>query len=431
MPVSTADYVRTTIDRTQARSVVTSTGGIVAAENPLASQAGAVVLARGGHAVDAAIAANAVMGVVAPMMNGIGGDLFAIVYDAATEQLHGLNAQRLVAGRSCRSTVLTPRGMSTMPQQGIHAVTVPGAVSGWMALHGEDSAAPLGRSARAGDCARRGRISRLGDHRARMARQPKRCCGADAERGANVSAGRAARRKPARSSATRIWRDLLRAIAARTARDAFYRGEIARRILECSDDAAARCHAADLSEYQAEWVDAADDQLPRVGGLRDPAEQPGHRGADHAEHPREFPLGDVRPRHRRGAAHADRSEEAGLCRHAAPRRRSPLLRRCRSRRCCRRPTRASARRASSIRAAPPPTSAAGTLPMHGGDTTYLCVGRSRRQHGLAHSKQLRQLRIRRRSRRRRIRAAEPRRPVHVRSRRIPMRWRRASGRCRP
>src|ERR1700682_4285466 len=88
----TAADARTEISRWQARSMAISTGGIVAAESPLAAQAGAVVLARGGHAVDAAIAANAVMGVVAPMMNGIGGDLFAIVHDAATDTVHGLNA---------------------------------------------------------------------------------------------------------------------------------------------------------------------------------------------------------------------------------------------------------------------------------------------------------------------------------------------------
>ncbi|MGA8103372.1 MAG: gamma-glutamyltransferase, partial [Candidatus Acidiferrales bacterium] len=67
-------------DRTQNRSMVISRRGVVAAESPLAAQAGANVLAYGGNAVDAAIATNAVMGVVEPMMNGIGGDLFAIVY---------------------------------------------------------------------------------------------------------------------------------------------------------------------------------------------------------------------------------------------------------------------------------------------------------------------------------------------------------------
>src|SRR5213596_2449468 len=91
-PSLNADYVRTEISRWQARSMAMSSRGVVAAENPLAAQAGAVVLARGGHAVDAAIAANAVMGVVAPMMNGLGGDLFAIVHDAAGGTVHGLNA---------------------------------------------------------------------------------------------------------------------------------------------------------------------------------------------------------------------------------------------------------------------------------------------------------------------------------------------------
>src|SRR5439155_26636662 len=137
-----ADYVRTEISRWQARSMVMSTRGIVAAENPLAAQAGAVVLARGGHAVDAAIAANAVMGVVAPMMNGIGGDLFTIVHDAARGTVHGLNASGWSpAGMSIE--FLTARGMSTMPQTGIHSVTVPGAVAGWMALHEKFGRVPI------------------------------------------------------------------------------------------------------------------------------------------------------------------------------------------------------------------------------------------------------------------------------------------------
>src|SRR5258705_4467622 len=119
-----------------------SARGIVAAENPLAAQAGAVVLARGGHAVDAAIAANAVMGLVAPMMNGVGGDLFAIVHDAASNTVHGLNASGWSpAGASIE--LLTARGMSKMAQRGIHAVTVPGAVSGWMALHDKFGRATL------------------------------------------------------------------------------------------------------------------------------------------------------------------------------------------------------------------------------------------------------------------------------------------------
>src|SRR6478672_8735632 len=132
-PRASADYVRTAIDRTQGRSMVMTTGGVAASEHPLASQAGASILARGGNAVDAAIAVNAVMTVVAPMMNGIGGDLFAVVYDAASGELHGING----SGYSpAAQTIdgLRAAGMSTMPQTGIHAVTVPGAVAAWSRL---------------------------------------------------------------------------------------------------------------------------------------------------------------------------------------------------------------------------------------------------------------------------------------------------------
>src|SRR5579871_844742 len=100
------------------RSRVATQYGIVAASQPLAARAGVQILERGGTAVDAAIAANAVMGVVEPEMNGIGGDLFAIVYDAASRTVHGLNAGGWTPAALTRDR-LTSLGFAEMPFQGI------------------------------------------------------------------------------------------------------------------------------------------------------------------------------------------------------------------------------------------------------------------------------------------------------------------------
>src|SRR5215475_3301990 len=119
--------------RGQARSMVISRGGIVASESPLASQAGAHILEKGGNAVDAAIATNAVMGVVEPMMNGIGGDLFVIVYDAKADKLYGLNASGW-APKGLTIEFLQKQGLKEMPRSGVHTIDVPGAVDGWQKL---------------------------------------------------------------------------------------------------------------------------------------------------------------------------------------------------------------------------------------------------------------------------------------------------------
>jgi len=133
IPVN-AWQVPASLDRTQARSMVITRQGIVATEQTLASQAGATILARGGSAADAAIAANAVMGVVEPMMNGMGGDLFAIEWDAKTGKLSGLNASGWAPGK-LTPEFLKQKGFATMPETGIHSVTVPGCVRGWAELH--------------------------------------------------------------------------------------------------------------------------------------------------------------------------------------------------------------------------------------------------------------------------------------------------------
>src|SRR5690606_36948017 len=116
------------------RSEVHAPQAMAATSHPLATQVALDVMKSGGSAVDAAIAANAALGLMEPTGNGIGGDLFAIVWDPATRRLHGYSG----AGRSPRSRTLAEferRGLTEDPSHGPLPVTVPGAVDGWFALH--------------------------------------------------------------------------------------------------------------------------------------------------------------------------------------------------------------------------------------------------------------------------------------------------------
>ena len=128
------------------RSMVLARRGMVAASNPLASQAGLDILRRGGNAADAAIAAAAVMNVTAPASTGVGGDCFALYYDAKTGTVSALNGSgRAPAALSI--DLLAKQGISgSIPARSPHAVTVPGAVMGWhdlLARHGSMSLADV------------------------------------------------------------------------------------------------------------------------------------------------------------------------------------------------------------------------------------------------------------------------------------------------
>ncbi len=128
-------YGQTGWGRAYGRSMVISQNGIAATSQILASQTAAGVLARGGSAADAAIAANAVLGVVEPMMDGPGGDLFVLYWDARTRQFVGLNASG-PAPQGLTPAFLASKGVKEMPVVGIQSVTVPGAVAGWAQIHG-------------------------------------------------------------------------------------------------------------------------------------------------------------------------------------------------------------------------------------------------------------------------------------------------------
>lgn len=125
-------------DRFITRSEVIARNGMVATSHPLAAQAGLQILIQGGNAIDAAIAANAAMGLMEPTGNGIGGDLFAILWHAETEQIYALNASgRSPLGLSYEQLMLELEAMEEdrIPPSSLLSVSVPGAIDGWFELH--------------------------------------------------------------------------------------------------------------------------------------------------------------------------------------------------------------------------------------------------------------------------------------------------------
>jgi gamma-glutamyltranspeptidase / glutathione hydrolase len=238
-------------DRTQNRSMVISRRGIVAAESPLAAQAGATILAHGGNAIDAAVTTNAVMGVVEPMMNGIGGDLFAIVYDAKTKRLYSLNASGW-APAGLTIEFLKSKGITEMPQDGIQSVTVPGAVDGWSKLLARfgtkkfpEVLAPAIYYAREGFPVPEWDAVYWANAVDFLKRDP------NASK-IYLPGGRA-------PHVGEIFRnpDLARSLEsiASGGRDAYYDGELARRIVALSAKLGGAMKPADLAEYSSEWVE--------------------------------------------------------------------------------------------------------------------------------------------------------------------------------
>src|SRR5437879_13221238 len=144
-PQAQAPGDRPAPNRHATRSVVMGRNGMIAASQPLASAAGLKVLQDGGNAVDAAITAAAVLAVVEPTMNGVGGDLFAIVYDAKTKTLHALNASGR-SGYAATPDAFAARHLTHIPNAGVYSVSVPGVVDGWSTLLSAYGSIPLARA---------------------------------------------------------------------------------------------------------------------------------------------------------------------------------------------------------------------------------------------------------------------------------------------
>jgi len=237
-------------DRSHARSMTISRYGIVATSHVQASAAGAQVLARGGSAVDAAIAANAVLGVTEPMMNGMGGDLFAIYWEAKTGKLYGLNSSGW-APRALTVEHLKSKGSRSMPESGIDTVTVPGAVAGWRALHQRFGRLPWKD------------LFQSAIFYAEQGYPVPEVIQAYWKDSASWIFGDAESRrvflpdgKP--PAVGQVFRnpDLAKALklVAQSGPDAFYKGEIARAMLSTSQALGGTMAAEDLAEFSPEWV---------------------------------------------------------------------------------------------------------------------------------------------------------------------------------
>lgn len=233
------------------RSAVRAKHGMVASSQPLASQVGVDVLKRGGNAVDAAIAMAAMLNVTEPMMTGLGGDMFALVYWAKSKELKGLNA----SGRAPRALTLehfAKNNMKSMPETGMGSITVPGAFDGWVTLRDKYGTMPLADLlAPAIDCAEHGfpvMEKTAEDWNAEVQKLSRNSAAA-----ANyLVSGRAPRpgeifRQP---NLARTLQTL-----AEGGRDAFYKGPIAKKIVEYMQANGGLISMEDLAATKSDWVE--------------------------------------------------------------------------------------------------------------------------------------------------------------------------------
>ena len=233
------------------RSVVMARNGAIATSQPLATAAGLQVLQSGGNAIDAAVTAAAVLSVVEPTMNGAGGDLFAIVYDAKTKKVHGLNA----SGRAPAAATVDEfkrRGVQRIPLRGELSVSVPGVVDGWselLAKHGTRTMAqalePAIKYARDGYAVSEIIADQWKSVESMLARDEK--AAAVFLPGGKAPAPGDVFRNPALAASLEL--------IAKGGRDAFYKGPIAKAIADDMRRRKGLITEKDLADHHADWVD--------------------------------------------------------------------------------------------------------------------------------------------------------------------------------
>jgi gamma-glutamyltranspeptidase/glutathione hydrolase len=233
------------------RSVTYATNGLVAAAHPLAVQVGLDVLKAGGSAVDAAIATNAALGFLEPTANGLGGDLFAMVWDPETERLYGLNASgRAPAALTIDKVPAEEAG--TIPVYSVYSWTVPGCADGWYELHDKfgvlpmkDLLGPVAEVAREG--APVPEVIAGG-----WARSVPRFKDTPGFAEVFMPNGRAPREGEVFANPA-LAHTLDRMAAG--GRDAFYKGEIAEQIVAYSDEVGGFFQMEDFAKHTSEWVE--------------------------------------------------------------------------------------------------------------------------------------------------------------------------------
>ena len=233
------------------RSEVIAQHGMVAASQPLAAEVGIDILKKGGSAIDAAIAVNAALGLMEPSGSGIGGDLFAIVWDNRTGKLYGLNASG-PAPAAISLAYFQGKGIKKMPETGPLPWTVPGCVAGWFALHGKfgrlpmrDILAPAIAYAEGGFPLSE-LIANYWQHSLRAFAAFENFQKLYAPQGKVPGKGDIFRNQELAAS--------YRLIAGK-GRDAFYRGELSRKIVAYSQRVGGFFSEQDFASFQPEWVE--------------------------------------------------------------------------------------------------------------------------------------------------------------------------------